>query len=138
MKFSNGCWIQKEGVAVFSPAEVYFTEEKAGYVKLVTPTHKVAHRGDTLGGANLTLEISAPAEGVIRVKTYHYKGALKDAPEFELNLDEASSSMKVENTEEAITVTSGGISLRIRKDWFSMEYIRDGKVISKSSGRDLA
>ena len=138
MKFSNGCWIQKEGVAVFSPAEVYFTEEKAGYVKLVTPTHKVAHRGDTLGGANLTLEISSPAEGVIRVKTYHYKGALKDAPEFELNLDETSSAMKVENAEDTITVTSGGISLRIRKDWFSMEYIRDGKVISKSSGRDLA
>ncbi len=24
MKFSNGCWMNKEGTEVFSPAEVYF------------------------------------------------------------------------------------------------------------------
>ena len=39
MKFSNGCWLQKEGCACFSPAEVYFTKiekDKVGYyVRLV-------------------------------------------------------------------------------------------------------
>lgn len=53
---------------------------------LCAPTHHIGTRGDTLGGVNLTLEITTPMEGVIRVKTYHYKGALDDAPKFELNL----------------------------------------------------
>ena len=50
MKFSNGCWLQKEGCACFSPAEVYFTKIEKDKVVLCAPTHKINHRGDTLGG----------------------------------------------------------------------------------------
>ena len=53
MKFSNGCWLQKEGCACFSPAEVYFTKIEKDKVVLCAPTHKINHRGDTLGGINL-------------------------------------------------------------------------------------
>ncbi len=56
MKFSNGCWLQKEGCACFSPAEVYFVKKEGEKLILCAPTHKVAHRGDTLGGVNLTLD----------------------------------------------------------------------------------
>ncbi len=45
---------------------------------LCAPTHKINHRGDTLGGINLTVEITTPMPEVIRVKTYHYKGAIQD------------------------------------------------------------
>ncbi len=67
MKFTNGCWILKEGYQNFTPAEIYFTKEKGDNIVLCAPTHKINHRGDTLGGVNLTLEISAPQEDVIRV-----------------------------------------------------------------------
>ena len=80
MKFSNGCWLQKEGCACFSPAEVYFTKIEKDKVVLCAPTHKINHRGDTLGGINLTVEITTPMPEVIRVKTYHYKGAIQDGP----------------------------------------------------------
>lgn len=73
MKFSNGCWLQKEGCACFSPAEVYFTKIEKDKVVLCAPTHKINHRGDTLGGINLTVEITTPMPEVIRVKTYHLR-----------------------------------------------------------------
>ena len=44
MKFSNGCWLQKEGTACFAPAEVYFTKIEENKVTLCAPTHKIAHR----------------------------------------------------------------------------------------------
>ena len=64
MKISNGCWIQKEGITAFFPQEVYFCDVKKDTVKLVAPTHHITQRGDTLGGVNITLEITAPMEGV--------------------------------------------------------------------------
>ena len=100
MKFSNGCWLQKEGCACFSPSEVYFTKIERDRVELCAPTHRIEQRGDTLGGVNLTIEITAPMPGVIRVKTFHYKGAKRNAPEFELNLDKITPINAEENEEE--------------------------------------
>ena len=71
MKFSNGCWLQKEDCACFSPAQIYFTKIEKDRVTLCAPTNKINHRGDTLGGANLTIQISAPYPEVLRIQTYH-------------------------------------------------------------------
>ena len=146
MKFSNGCWIMKEGVGCFSPKEIYFTENKGGMLKLTAPTSQIVNRGCTLGGVVLTLEVSVPLEGVIRVKTYHYKGAAKDAPQFELDLKDAED-LDYDETEDIIIVRSGNLELRINKKNFSMEYVRKvygytvsptEVVLTKSSGKDLA
>ncbi|MCR5213929.1 MAG: alpha-xylosidase [Eubacterium sp.] len=151
MKFSNGCWIMKEGVGCFSPQEVYFTNIEKDFVRLTAPTSKIFNRGCTLGGVVLTLEISAPVSGVIRVKTYHYKGGVKDAPHFELNLDDGAENLLCGQNDEEIRVYSGYLMVRIKKQDFAMEYIRleeipedldngqiKGQVLSRSSGRDLA
>ncbi|MBP1755863.1 MAG: alpha-xylosidase [Firmicutes bacterium] len=74
MKFSNGCWMQKEGTEVFSPAQVYYTKQEDSQLILCAPTHKIAHRGDTLGGPNLTLRISAPMPEMLRIRCDHYLG----------------------------------------------------------------
>lgn len=137
MKFSNGCWLLKEGNACFSPQEVYYTKIEKKEVTLCAPTHKITHRGDTLGGANLTIRISSPMPEVIRVQTYHHMGAFRKAPAFELNLDNPQD-LTVEDSEETLTVTSGCLSLEIgKKDWY-MHYLRDGKVIAGSGAKDLA
>lgn len=137
MKFSNGCWLLKEGNACFSPQEVYYTKIEKKEVTLCAPTHKITHRGDTLGGANLTIRISSPMPEVIRVQTYHHMGAFRKAPAFELNLDNPQD-LTVEDSEETLTVTSGCLSLEIgKKNWY-MHYLRDGKVIAGSGAKDLA
>ena len=49
MKFSNGCWLQKERCECFSPAEVYFSKIEKDQVTICAPTSKITQRGDTLG-----------------------------------------------------------------------------------------
>ena len=137
MKISNGCWIQKEGITAFFPQEVYFCDVKEDMVKLVAPTHHIKQRGDTLGGVNITLEITTPVEGVIRVKAYHYKGAICDAPAFELNLPE-KSAINATETEDAVIIKSGALELFIDKKNWRMEYRRNGKVLSVSAAKDMA
>ncbi len=137
MKFGNGCWLQKEGIECFAPQEAYFVNKNDHEIVICAPTHHIAHRGDTLGGINLTIRITAPAEDVIRVQASHYLGVEDHAPKFDLNLDE-NRRMDVEETAEEILVKSGDLSLRINKKSWSMSYEREGKVLTASSGRDLA
>ena len=46
MKFSNGCWLQKERCECFSPAEVYFSKIEKDQVTICAPTSKITQRGD--------------------------------------------------------------------------------------------
>ena len=137
MKFGNGCWLQKEGIECFAPQEAYFVNRDEDAVVICAPTHHIGHRGDTLGGINLTVRITTPAPEVIRVQTSHYLGVQKKGPEFELNMSDSFKG-EVEETEDEVIVKSGSLALHINKKNWSMEYIRDGKLLTKSSGRDLA
>ena len=137
MKFSNGCWLQKEGCSCFAPQEVYFTKIEERKVTLLAPTIHIVTRGDTLGCINLTMEITSPAPDIFRVRTYHFKGAVVETPAFDLELTE-ERPLEVEDDEEKIKITSGSMSLVITKKTWSMTYMRGNEVITKSAGKDLA
>lgn len=137
MKFSNGCWLQKEGCGCFAPQEVYFTKIEDTKVTLCAPTIHITQRGDTLGCINLTLEITSPAPEIMRVRTCHYKGAVVNTPSFELELTD-ELPLQVEDSDEVIKITSGSLTLAITKKNWSMTYLRNGEIITRSTGRDLA
>ena len=137
MKFSNGCWLQKESCSCFAPQEVYFTAIEETKVTLLAPTIHIAQRGDTLGCINLTLEITSPAPDIIRVRTWHHKGAIVSAPSFDLELTE-EVPLQVEDSEETIKITSGTTTLVITKANWYMTYMRGNEIITKSTGKDLA
>ena len=149
MKFSNGCWLNKEGVEVFSPAEVYFIkDDKKELVKtlgkfackeltICAPTEKINHRGDTLGGVNLTIRISAPMDEVLRIRTDHYLGVKEKSPRFELTYDE-DNNLLVDNKEEVIIIHSGVLRLEINKDNWKMDFYRNNEKITDSGSKDLA
>lgn len=137
MKFHNGCWLYKEGYGCFSPQHVYEVRKNDTEVRLCAPTSRIRHKGDTLGGINLTVKITAPMPEVIRVQVYHHLGVAEKGPEFELALPE-EKKMDVEETDTLLTVRSGHLSLVIDKENWSMRYERDGRLLTKSEGRDLA
>jgi len=136
MKFSNGCWLQKEGCECFSPQQVYEVTIEKNAVILYAPTVQIRQKGDTLGGINLTIRITAPMEEVIRVQTIHHKGHQQKGPAFELNLNENHPIQAVE-TDQKITITSGSLSLVITKNPWSMTYFRGEKMLTQSIGKDL-
>ncbi len=137
MKFSNGCWLQKEGCECFSPAEIYFTRLEEDRVTLCAPTGKILSRGATLGGVNLTIQITAPYPEVLRIQTSHHMGLQKKAPSFEL-AEPAGGILQAEETGELVIVRSGSLRLEIRKDNAAMTYYRGEEKLTSSGWRDLA
>ncbi|MBQ2936034.1 MAG: alpha-xylosidase [Lachnospiraceae bacterium] len=137
MKFSNGCWLQKEGCTAFAPMEAYFTKVEETKVTIMAPSLHIVTRGDVLGNINFTLEITSPAPDIFRVRTYHHKSMIDTDPAFELELNE-ELPLATEETDEEIKITSGGMTLLITKNPFSMTYLRGDEVITKSTGKDLA
>ena len=137
MKFHNGCWLFKEGYECFSPQHVYEIKKREKEVILCAPTSRICHKGDTLGGINLTIRITAPMPEVIRVQTYHHMGVIQKEPVFELTMPE-TQSLDVEELENQIRVKSGQLSLVIDTENWSMRYERDGQLLTKSGFRDLS
>lgn len=137
MKFSNGCWLSKEGIECFSPQHTSFIKIEENEVTICAPTTRISSRGDTLGGINLTLKITSLLPGTLRVQTYHHLGHLEQGPHFELEKT-VSLPLSVEDSEDLITITSGSLSLDIYKKNWCMYYRRGTEVITKSLSKDLA
>lgn len=136
MKFHNGYWLYKEGIGCFCPQQVYETQIGEQEAVLCAPTKQIRGRGDTLDGINLTLRISAPMEGVLRVQAFHHKGVLQKGPSFALQL--SGINPQITKQDGLLTVKSGNLSLVIDMGQFSMRFFHDGKFLTKSGAKDLA
>ena len=137
MKFSNGRWLQQEGCACFSPAQVYFTKIEPDMVTLCAPTAQIRHRGDTLGGVNLTIAFSAPYPEVLRVQVWHHRGLQERAPRFEL-APGRSGLLKAEETEEKIVISSGSLRAEVSKESGDFVFFRGDEKLTGSEYRGLA
>ncbi|MDE6641526.1 MAG: alpha-xylosidase [Acetatifactor sp.] len=137
MKFSNGCWLQKEGCACFSPAEVYFTKVEPDMVTICAPTGKITSRGATLGGINLTIQISAPYPEVLRIQTFHYMGVQRKTPSFEI-AEPRKGLMEAEETDELLIVKNGNLRVEICKSNGAITFFRGSEKLTSSGAKDLA
>lgn len=137
MKFSNGYWLMKEGVGCFSPAHVYDTDVNERRVRLLCPTQRIRSRGDTLGGINLTLEVTAPLEGVLRVRMTHHAGAGKKEPSFELNLSHMLAP-DVQETDERVIIRSGDLRMEVDKETASLAFYHGDERLTRSAHGDHA
>lgn len=137
MKFSNGCWLSKENTEYFSPAEIYESRITNNSITFNAPTHKIRHRGDTLGGPNLTIKVTAPAKEVLRIQTFHYMGVLNKGPVFDLDIAE-NVNLEIEETEETFKISSGSLNVVFKKEDGTFAFYRDNYRLTSSKGRDLA
>ena len=133
MKFSNGCWLNKDGITRYSSQEVYSSSFNENILTMHAPCNRINHRGDTLGGPVITYKISSPFENVLRIRAYHYMGAQDVGPHFEVN-EEDTKLNKIEN-EDFIEIKSGDLKVKINKKYFSMEFYNGDKYLTKSSNR---
>ncbi|MBK1810184.1 alpha-xylosidase [Clostridium sp. YIM B02505] len=137
MKFSNGCWLNREGVTTYSPAEAYDVKVKDDSVIVYAPCNNINHRGDTLGGPVITVKLSSPMEDVIRVQLYHYMGANKKSPEFEIQ--NQGNAVKISNDDQAVKLISGDLSVEIDKNsGWQMNFFNKDKKLTGTGFRDIA
>ena len=74
MKFTDGYWQIRKGMAPHYAAQVHDLEIDSASVTVYAPTKKLTGRGDMLNLPLLTIQFSSPMENIIRVKIVHHKG----------------------------------------------------------------
>jgi alpha-D-xyloside xylohydrolase len=138
MKFTDGNWLIRPGVRPAYAAEAYDVAAADGTLTIYAPTRRIAHRGDTLAGPLLTIEIASPLLDVVRVRLTHLAGQPPRPPHFELHA-QAAPGVEIADTAEAATLTSGRLAARVpRGQPWRVEFLGDGRVITASPARGMA
>lgn len=152
MKFTNGYWMIRDGVDALYAREAYelAADATTESLNVLAPTSVVRGRYDTLNLPTFNVDITTPAEGVIRVCAEHWPGAT-EYPGFPLNADEPGNRDYV--TVQAngngdgevgvngadVTLTTGGLTVKVVKGapWNLTFIGEDGKVLTESAGKSL-
>ncbi|MCK0115728.1 alpha-xylosidase [Isoptericola sp. S6320L] len=135
MKFTDGFWHARRGVAVHYAREVDRVVAQDGELRAISPTKVVRQRGDVLNLPVLTTSVSAPMENVVRVRHTHHKG-VGEPFRFEVAAPGAGEAT-VAGGEG--TVTSGALSahLSVGKSW-SLDFRAAGRTLTRSGGKSAA
>jgi alpha-D-xyloside xylohydrolase len=136
MKFSDGYWLLMPGVEAAYPAEAYSVIEGPGSLIVHAPVQRIRHRGDLLKGPMVTLGLSTPMQGVIRVRITHFTGERDRGPHFRLAADESGG--KVSHEDNAVVLTAGDLSVRVRRDEWGVDFVADGEVLTSSPVKGMA
>ncbi|OIR01839.1 alpha-xylosidase [mine drainage metagenome] len=137
MKFTDGQWLLQSGVSAHYPAEAYAVDALADKIVVLAPTRRIQHRGDTLAGPVLTVTLSSPLEGVIKVRIEHYSSQAGRRPTIPLEANPAPA-VEVKSDDEAATLRSGSLEARVRRkgEW-EVSFRAGGKVLTKSAWRGM-
>lgn len=84
MRFTNGYWKIKDNITAEYATEYYDHRMENGRLTLYAPFRHVAGRGNTLDQGQLTVTLSAPMEGVVRVDVVNHRGRRHRGPDFVL------------------------------------------------------
>ncbi|QRV72671.1 glycoside hydrolase family 31 protein [Ceratobasidium sp. AG-Ba] len=138
MKFTDGLWLLRDGVKPYFGLSVVKEETKDDTLNIHVSTRPIRHRGDTLGGPLLDVEITSPLEGIIGVNITHFAGRKKQGPNFELFPDGAASKPKIQITksEDGTSFTSGGLTARVATQAVVMNGISTNSYYVDFLGRD--
>lgn len=137
MKFTDGAWLVRPGFDIHKATEIRFISKEEKRLTLTVPTYKILHKGMTLGGVFITIEVTSPFENCFKIRSYHHKGDLScEKSYYELN--DEPRELQIDEDDKSITVISGDSRLTFQKSDFSMKLTRSGRLITSSEGGALA
>jgi len=123
MRFSDGIWRMKDGVQPFWAARVARHYVEHGELVL-----RCVHKGEPKNNLNnygMTLRLSSPMPGVVRLRVQHRMGHVQHGPNFEV-VPDRQDGFTVSEDDEAIVFDAGGVTVQIGKRPFSLTFL-DGK-----------
>jgi alpha-D-xyloside xylohydrolase len=141
MKFTNGFWEPRVGVTPLFAQEAYDIDAEGDTLRIYAPTKVIERRGDVLNRPMLSVTLSSPLEGVVRVRIEHHTGGV---PSTGFDLVGATEGAGVAATEEvdgvlsAGTLTSGGLTARITPGapW-NLTFESEGRVLTSSGHKSV-
>jgi alpha-D-xyloside xylohydrolase len=133
MKFTDGYWQMRPDVTPYYAVQVQDVEISPDSLTVYAATRPIHHRGDTLNNPLLTIRYSSPLPNVIRVQVWHHTGMQLSGPQFALK-EHPAPIVEVRDSPEAVSLTSGDLTVRVSKggDW-RVEF-RDGEGCITHSG----
>ncbi|WP_167132126.1 alpha-xylosidase [Paramicrobacterium chengjingii] len=136
MKFTDGFWQTRPGVTALYAQEAYDIERMGESVRVTAPTRVIATRGDTLNRPALTVTLSSPLDGVIKVRIENHLGSAHHRG-FEMPGADASEPEIRISTDEGV-LTSGSLTARITagSPW-NLTFESNGEVLARSGGKSI-
>ncbi|KAG8938944.1 hypothetical protein FRC04_007230 [Tulasnella sp. 424] len=112
MKFTDGLWLLKDGVKPAFGLTVTDVQTHDSGVDLRVATRPIRHRGDTLGGPLLFVNLNSPSEGIIGLKVKHFGGLAPQKADFELfpDVPPTPPNLSTSKNPTSTTITSGPLS----------------------------
>lgn len=137
MKFSNGFWLKKEGLSIYSPTEVKYMDIDEESFTVYAACRATAGRGDTVNEPLLSIRVSSPIPDVIRVQLVHFKGTLKKGPEFSVS-EQEDFRPEILNEEAQIALTSGKLCARLIKSGrWGLDFFNGGTRMTGTGHRNM-
>ncbi|TFK72539.1 hypothetical protein BDN72DRAFT_763099 [Pluteus cervinus] len=130
MKFNDGFWLLKSGIKPFYGLSVVDAKRSdEGYIFQVS-TRPIRHRGDTLGGPILSVEVHSPTEGVIGVKISHF-AQIRTQPGIPLFPDEPPLANRSFHQDDAgFHLTAGDLSAHVTENPYTVTFKSSTRVLT--------
>lgn len=138
MKFTNGYWMLRDEIEASYAVEYAKHTVNGNKLEVYLPAKHMSGRGDALNIALLTLTLSSPQEGVIKVSAVHHKGIPYKGP-FAAVKNE-NPNVTIEETEDQLIYKSGTLKAVIDKapNAYKLAFYEGDEFLTESSFRNLA
>jgi alpha-D-xyloside xylohydrolase len=138
MKFSDGNWMTQPGLEIIAPIQAFDVQNTSDSLKVYATPKDLTHRWAQLDLPLLTVQLSSPVKDVIRVLIYRHKGTRRKAPEFFI-FEKGNSDITIEQTNTEASLTSGQLTVKIRKkDAWGIDFYQGDKRITGSGHKSMA
>lgn len=138
MKFTNGYWLLRDEMKAAYAVEYGSHRVYGQELTMYLPCSHIVDRGSCLNIPLLTVTLSSPMDGVIKVSAVHHDGAVYNGPFAKIYTGDAH--VRIEENEEQLIYQTGSLKAVIDKapNGYKMAFYEEDTFLTESSFRNLA
>lgn len=138
MKFTNGYWLLRDEMKAAYAVEYGSHRIYGQELTMYLPCSHIVDRGSCLNIPLLTVTLSSPMDGVIKVSAVHHDGAVYNGPFAKIYTGDAH--VRIEENEEQLIYQTGSLKAVIDKapNGYKMAFYEGDTFLTESSFRNLA
>ena len=136
MKFNNGYWLLRDGVTARYAAEAIDIRSDETTASVAVLCARNEHPGSVLNTPTITVDLSSPLPGVVRVTASHFRRVQDPSVAFDLH--EAPGPVDIERTSETLRLTAGPLTVEADTagPW-GLRFTGDGAPLTGSGFKSL-
>lgn len=138
MKFTNGYWLLRDEMKAAYAVEYGSHRVYGQELTMYLPCSHIVDRGSCLNIPLLTVTLSSPMDGVIKVSAVHHDGAVYNGPFAKIYTGDAH--VRIEENEKQLIYQTGSLKAVIDKapNGYKMAFYEGDTFLTESSFRNLA